>query len=35
MDERIMERLAICEANDKNIFHHLKEIKTKVKDIHI
>ena len=33
MEEHITERLAICEANDSNIFHQLTEIKTEVKDI--
>ncbi len=33
MEEHITERLAICEANDSNIFHQLNEIKSEVKDI--
>ena len=33
MEEHVMERLAICEANDSNIFHQLTEIKSEVKDI--
>lgn len=33
MDEHILERLAICESNEKNIFHQLDEIKSEVKDI--
>ena len=33
METHIAERLAICEANDSNIFHQLTEIKTEVKDI--
>ncbi len=33
MEDHITERLAICEANDSNIFHQLTEIKSEVKDI--
>ncbi|MBQ7726604.1 MAG: hypothetical protein IJT66_05605 [Clostridia bacterium] len=33
MEEHFSERLAICEANDSNIFHQLTEIKSEVKDI--
>ena len=33
MEEHFTERLAICEANDSNIFHQLTEIKSEVKDI--
>ena len=28
------ERIAVCEANDKNIFHQLDELKTEVRDMH-
>lgn len=33
MDDHILERLATCESNDKNIFHQLDEIKEDVRDI--
>ena len=31
MDDHILERLATCESNDKNIFHQLDEVKKEMK----